>query len=104
MSRIKTHVKKGDQVVVISGAARGASGTVLEVYPGKGRVIIEGVRMIKKTVKPSQDKPQGGIIEKEGPIHISNVKLVEAKAKTGAKEKSKDKAAAKPKKKAEKKK
>ena len=81
MSRIKTHVKKGDQVVVISGAAKGAQGTVMEVQPAKNRVLIEGVRMIKKTVRPSQDKPQGGIIEKEGPIHISNVKLVETKAK-----------------------
>lgn len=81
MSRIKTHVKKGDQVVVISGAAKGAQGTVIEVQPAKNRVLIEGVRMIKKTVRPSQDKPQGGIIEKEGPVHISNVKLVETKAK-----------------------
>ena len=98
MSRIKTHVKKGDQVVVISGAAKGAQGTVIEVQPGKGRVLVEGVRMIKKTVRPSQDKPQGGIIEKEGPIHISNVKIVEAKAK---KEKAPD---GKKKKKVEKKK
>lgn len=81
MSRIKTHVKKGDQVVVISGAAKGAQGTIIEVQPAKNRVLIEGVRMIKKTVRPSQDKPQGGIIEKEGTIHISNVKLVETKAK-----------------------
>lgn len=81
MSRIKTHVKKGDQVVVISEAHKGAQGTILEVQPAKGRVLIEGVRMIKKTIRPSQDKPQGGFIEKEGPIHISNVKLVESKAK-----------------------
>jgi ribosomal protein L24 len=59
MSRIKTHVKKGDQVVVISGAAKGAQGTVIEVQPAKNRVLIEGVRMIKKTIRPSQDKPQG---------------------------------------------
>ena len=81
MCRIKTHVKKGDQVVVISGAAKGAQGTVIEVQPAKNRVLVEGVRMIKKTVRPSQEKPQGGIIEKEGPIHISNVKIVETKAK-----------------------
>lgn len=79
MSRIKTHVKKGDQVVVISGAHKGAQGTIIEVQPGKGRVLVEGVRMIKKTVRPSQDKPQGGIIDKEGPIHISNVKLLDKK-------------------------
>lgn len=91
MSRIKTHVKKGDQVVVISGAHKGAQGTVIEVQPGKGRVLVEGVRMIKKTVRPSQDKPQGGIIDKEGPIHISNVKLLEAKAKTAVAGKKKKK-------------
>ena len=91
MSRIKTHVKKGDQVVVISGAHKGAQGTIIEVQPGKGRVLVEGVRMIKKTVRPSQDKPQGGIIDKEGPIHISNVKLLEAKAKTAVAGKKKKK-------------
>ena len=91
MSRIKTHVNKGDQVVVISGAHKGAQGTVIEVQPGKGRVLVEGVRMIKKTVRPSQDKPQGGIIDKEGPIHISNVKLLEAKAKTAVAGKKKKK-------------
>ncbi len=80
MTRIKTHVKKGDQVVVISGAAKGAQGTVIAVQTAKSRVLVEGVRMIKKTVRPSQDKPQGGIIDKEGPIHISNVRLVESKA------------------------
>lgn len=99
MSRIKTHVKKGDQVVVISGAFKGAQGTILEVQPRKSRVLIEGVRMIKKAVRPSQDKPQGGIIEKEGPIHISNVKLA---APTAKKETAKTKAPAR--KKAEKKK
>lgn len=77
MSHIKTHVKKGDRVQVISGAFRGAQGTITEVIPAKQRVLIEGVRMIKKAVRPSQDRPNGGIIEKEGPIHISNVRLVE---------------------------
>jgi large subunit ribosomal protein L24 len=102
MSRIKTHVKKGDQVVVIAGAAKGAQGTIIEVQPSKGRVIVEGVRMIKKTIKPSQEKPQGGFIEKEAPIHISNVKLATAPAKKTAVKKA---ATAKtPKKKVEKKK
>jgi large subunit ribosomal protein L24 len=76
MSRIKTHVKKGDTVVVISGAHKGAQGTIKEVQPTKSRVIIEGVRMIKKAVRPSQQNQAGGIIEKEGPVHISNVKKV----------------------------
>jgi large subunit ribosomal protein L24 len=85
MSRINTHVKKGDQVKVISGAFRGAQGTITEVQPSKGRVLIEGVRMIKKAIRPSQDRPNGGIIEKEGPIHISNVKVVEVQEKPKAK-------------------
>ncbi len=85
MSRTKTHVHKGDTVTVISGACKGAQGTVLEVQPAKNRVIIEGVRMIKKTVRPTQERPNGGIIEKEGPIHISNVKLAETKVKEAKK-------------------
>ncbi len=80
MSRLKTHVKRGDHVQVIAGAAKGAQGTVMEVDPRKQRVLVEGVRMIKKTVRPSQERPEGGIIEQEGPIHISNVKLIEVKA------------------------
>ncbi|WP_009963521.1 MULTISPECIES: 50S ribosomal protein L24 [Verrucomicrobium] len=79
MSRIKTHVNKGDLVEVTSGAHKGSQGNVLQVVAKKNQVLVEGVRMIKKAVRPSQDKPQGGIIEREGPIHISNVKLVEKK-------------------------
>lgn len=74
--RIKTHVKKDDQVVVITGNHKGDTGRVLQVFPGKSQVIVEGVRMMKKHAKPTQDRPEGGIIEKEGPIHISNVKAV----------------------------
>jgi large subunit ribosomal protein L24 len=81
MSRTKTHVKKGDTVVVIAGAQKGAQGTIKEVQPSKNRVLIEGVRMIKKTVRPSQQNPNGGFVEKEGPIHISNVKLVSTATK-----------------------
>lgn len=77
MSRLKTHVKKGDNVEVISGNHKGASGKILQVLPKKNQVLIEGVRMIKKTQRKTQDQPQGGIIEREGPIHISNVKLLE---------------------------
>ncbi len=76
-SRKKTHVKKGDSVVVISGNHRGKNGKVLQVLVKKDQVLVEGVRIIKKHAKKSQDRPQGGIIEREGPIHISNVKLVE---------------------------
>jgi large subunit ribosomal protein L24 len=74
--RIKTHVKKNDEVEVISGNYRGATGKVLQVFPEKGQVLVEGVRMIKKHTRKSQDHPEGAIIEREGPIHISNVKLV----------------------------
>lgn len=75
-NRIKTHVKKNDEVKVISGNHRGETGRVLQVFPEKGHVIVEGIRLIKKHARPTQDRPDGGIIELEGPIHISNVKLV----------------------------
>ena len=81
MNRIKFHVKKGDNVEVISGNFRGSSGKVLEVKPRKQQVLIEGVRMIKKHLRKSQDNPQGKIAEREGPIHISNVKRLEQEAK-----------------------
>ena len=76
MSRKKTHVNRDDLVEVIAGNHKGAIGRVLQVITGKDQVIVEGVRMIKKHQRRSQDQPEGGIIEKEGPIHISNVKLV----------------------------
>jgi large subunit ribosomal protein L24 len=87
MNRAKFHVKKGDEVQVISGNHRGASGKVLQVLAKKKQVLIEGVRLIKKTKRKSQDNPNGAIITREGPIHISNVKLMEAQpAKKGRKE------------------
>jgi len=73
--QVKTHVKKNDEVVVISGNHKGKSGKVLQVFPEKQQVLVEGIRLIKKHARRSQDRPEGGIIEKEGPIHISNVKL-----------------------------
>ena len=89
MSRIKFHVKKGDEVEVISGNFKGSSGKILEVLPAKQRVLIEGVRIIKKHLRKSQDNPQGKIAEREGPIHISNVRLIEKKAERKTKPKSK---------------
>jgi large subunit ribosomal protein L24 len=87
---IHFHVKRGDTVQVITGNNKGATGKVLQVRAGKQQVIIEGVRMIKKHTKRSQDAPQGVIAEREGPIHISNVKLAEAgEKKTGGKAKAK---------------
>jgi len=91
MNRIKLHVRKGDNVEVISGNFKGSSGKVLEVIARKERVLIEGVRMIKKHLKKSQDNPQGKIAEREGPIHISNVKVLERGERT-AKGKEKKKA------------
>jgi large subunit ribosomal protein L24 len=88
MNRIKCHVKKGDHVEVISGNYRGSSGKILAVFPGKQRVLVEGVRIIKKHLRKSQDNPSGKIAEREGPIHISNVRLLE-REKTAKDEKSK---------------
>src|SRR3989440_12596250 len=101
MNRIKLHVRKGDNVEVISGNFRGSSGKVLEVIARKQRVLIEGVRMIKKHLRKSQDNPQGKIAEREGPIHISNVKVLERVERDS---KGKEKKAKETKPKAEKKK
>jgi len=91
MNRIKHHVKKGDHVEVISGNYRGSSGRILAVFPGKQRVLVEGVRIIKKHLRKSQDNPSGKIAEREGPIHISNVRLLEREKpdKAATSEKSK---------------
>ncbi|MCX6966428.1 MAG: 50S ribosomal protein L24 [Verrucomicrobia bacterium] len=100
----KFHVKKGDQVQVISGNHKGAVGKILQVLPKKSQVLIEGVRLIKKHTRKSQEQPQGAIIEREGPIQVSNVKIVEpkeakpAKATKEVKPKAKAKPAAKAKK------
>jgi len=71
------HVRKGDTVVVVAGKERGKRGKVLRVLRDKGRVVIEHVNMMKKHQRPTQKLRQGGIIEREGPIHLSNVMLVD---------------------------
>jgi large subunit ribosomal protein L24 len=71
----KAHVKKGDEVVVIAGSEMGGRGKILEVKTKKQRVLVEGLKMIKRHTRKSQQKPEGGIIEREGTIHISNVML-----------------------------
>ena len=76
MSATKTHVKKGDTVEVISGNHKGKTGEVLSVDVKKQTVTLDGVRIIKKAIRRSQDNPEGGIVETNGPIHISNVKKV----------------------------
>ena len=94
MNRPQFHVKKGDHVKVISGNHSGAEGKILAVLPRKEQVLIEGVRIIKRHQKKSQEHPQGVIAQREGPIHISNVKKVEVEAKAPAKKtKAKKKAA-----------
>ena len=82
-THVKSHVKKGDLVEVITGDNRGSRGVILQVIRkdtrGGVRIMVEGVNFIKKSTRPTQDRPQGGFLEKEAPIHISNVKLVERK-------------------------
>jgi large subunit ribosomal protein L24 len=73
----KSHVKKGDQVVVIAGTERGKRGKIIRVFPDRQRVIVEGVRMIKRHTRKSQQYPQGAIVEREGTVHCSNVMLAE---------------------------
>lgn len=74
--RIKTHVKVGDTVKVIAGNQKGKQGTVLEVNAVKGQVIVEGAKIIKKAIRKSEQHPDGGILEQDGPIAISNVKKI----------------------------
>jgi large subunit ribosomal protein L24 len=89
MNRPRFHVKKGDHVRVISGNHKGAEGKVLAVLPKKSQVLIEGVRIIKRHQRKSQEHPQGTIAEREGPIHISNVKLIEKETKSPRAKKAK---------------
>jgi large subunit ribosomal protein L24 len=76
----KLHIKKGDTVIVNTGNDKGQKGRVLEVITKTERAIVEGVNMMKKHTKPNAESPQGGIIEKEAPIHISNLMLVDPKS------------------------
>jgi large subunit ribosomal protein L24 len=72
------HVKKNDEVVVIAGADRGKRGRIIAIEGKKQRVIVEGVHMIKKHMRKSQQNPQGAIVEREGTVHVSNVMKAEA--------------------------
>lgn len=76
----KLHVKKDDTVIVISGKDKGKKGRVIAAYPRQNRVLIEGVNIVKKHARPSQSNPQGGIIEQEAAIHVSNVMHVDPKS------------------------
>ena len=89
----KMHVKKGDKVVILAGRDRGKQGTILEVLPKKERVVVDGVNIVKKHQKPRPPaEPEGGIKDVPAPIHVSNVKKVEAKSKAKAAKTTKKKA------------
>lgn len=75
MTKIK--IKKGDQVIVLAGGDKGKTGEVVRVIPAKNRAVVQNLNMIKKHTKPSATSPQGGIVEMEAPIHISNLALVD---------------------------
>lgn len=78
-------IKKGDKVVVIAGREKGKEGTVAKVLPKEEKVVITGLNMVKKHIKPNQAEPEGKITEKEAPIHVSNVALVDPKTKKATK-------------------
>jgi large subunit ribosomal protein L24 len=79
--RRKLHIKKGDTVMVIAGDSKGQQGRVLVVDIEKGKILVEGVNMVKKNTRPTNKTPKGGIIEKEAPIHISNLKVIDSSGK-----------------------
>lgn len=77
---MKIRIKSGDTVRVIAGDHKGSEGKVLEVIRDKNKAIVEGVNMVSKHAKPSASNPQGGIVEKEAPIHVSNLSLLDPKS------------------------
>ena len=77
---VKLHIKKGDLVAVIAGDNKGQQGKVLSVDVAKERAIVEGVNLVKKSQKPSAENPQGGIVEQEAALHISNLMLIDPKS------------------------
>ncbi|SDZ18098.1 MULTISPECIES: 50S ribosomal protein L24 [Tindallia] len=78
-------VKKGDTVILVSGKDKGKTGKILEVFPKKDRVIVEGINMVKKHKKPTQKVQQGGIVNQEAPVHVSNVMYYDKKTGQGTK-------------------
>ncbi len=79
---IKLKIKKGDKVRVIAGDHKGSEGVITQILREKNKAIVEGVNMVKKHVKPNAQSPQGGIVEKEAPLQISNLSLLTADGKT----------------------
>lgn len=76
----KIHIKRDDNVIVLTGNDKGKTGKVLKVLRDENRAIVEGVRIVSKSTKPSAKHPQGGIIKQEAPIHISNLSLIDPKS------------------------
>ena len=74
-------IRKGDRVVVLTGKDKGRQGSVSKVFPKESRVLVDGLNMVQRHTRPSQGDPQGGIKNKEAPIHVSNVALVDSKGK-----------------------
>ncbi len=81
MANKKFHIKKDDLVRVLCGEDRGAQGRVLRMIPAENKAIVEGVRIVRKATRPSQQNPNGGIIEQEAPIHLSNLMLIDPSSK-----------------------
>lgn len=77
----KLHIKKGDTVIVIAGKSKNKEGKVLRVLTKENKAIVEGLNLVSKSTKPSAANPQGGIVKKEAPIHISNLNLKDPKTK-----------------------
>ena len=77
---VKLHIKKGDTVRVIAGDSKGSEGKVLEIRTEENRAIVEGLNLVKKHTKPNAKHPQGGIVEQEAPIHLSNLQLIDPKS------------------------
>ena len=76
----KLHVKKDDNIIVISGKDKGKKGRIIAAYPRENRVLVEGVNMVKRHTRPNPTNQQGGIIEREAPIHVSNVMHIDPKS------------------------
>ena len=74
-------IKKGDRVVVLTGKDKGRQGAVSKVFPKESRVLVDGLNMVQRHTRPSQGDPQGGIKNKEAPLHVSNVAVVDSKGK-----------------------
>ena len=76
----KLHIRKGDEVIILTGKDKGQKGKVLKVFVKEEKALVEGANMVSKSTKPSAKHPQGGIIKQEAPIHISNLSLIDPKS------------------------